>query len=240
MNSPIWQYNEMSQVGIDCADASQVIAYDSVESKLRDIRKEIEDVMDNLVLTQNQTVLDFGTGTGKFAITAAKYCAEVFAVDVSQTMLDYVHQKAKQQGLTNIQFHHAGFLTYEHLGEPLHAVVSQYTLHHLPDFWKLIALRRIYKMLNKNGKFYLRDIVYSFSVDNYNNFFNDFTEKIKQSAGEKISQEKANGIRNEFPTLDWIMEELLVKAGFHIDKADYHDGFIAVYMCTKNTGTDIE
>jgi cyclopropane fatty-acyl-phospholipid synthase-like methyltransferase len=64
MNSPIWQYNEMSQVGIDYADASQVIAYDSVESKLRDIRKEIEDVMDNLVLTQNQTVLDFGTGTG--------------------------------------------------------------------------------------------------------------------------------------------------------------------------------
>ena len=51
----------------------------------------------------------------------------------------FKHQKAKQQGLTNIQFHHAGFLTYEHLGEPLHAVVSQYTLHHLPDFWKLIA-----------------------------------------------------------------------------------------------------
>jgi hypothetical protein len=36
------------------------------------------------------------------------------------------------------------------------------------------------------------------------------------------------------------MEELLVKAGLHIDKADYHDGFIAVYMCTKNTGTDSE
>ncbi len=240
MDSPLWQYDEMCQVGIDYADTAQVTAYDSTESKLRDIRKEIEDIMNYLVLTQYQTVLDFGTGTGEFAIKAAKYCEEVFAVDVSHTMLEYVHQKAKQEGLTNIQFHHAGFLTYKHLGEPLHAVVSQYALHHLPDFWKMIALRRIYKMLNKKGKFYLRDIVYSFRVDNYNNFFNNLTEKIKQSAGKKIAQDKANGIRNEFPTFDWIMEELLVKAGFHINKADYYDGFIAVYMCTKKSGTDSE
>lgn len=41
----------MCQVGIDYADVSQVAAYDLVESKLRDIRKEIEDIMDNIVLT---------------------------------------------------------------------------------------------------------------------------------------------------------------------------------------------
>ena len=238
MDSPLWQYDEISQVGIDYADTSQVTAYDSTENKLRDIKREIEDIMNYLVLTKYQTVLDFGTGTGEFALEAAKYSAEVFAVDVSHAMLEHVHQKAKLQGLTNIQFHHAGFLTYEHLGEPLNAVVSQYALHHLPDFWKMVALRRIYKMLNNKGKLYLRDIVYSFKVDNYNIFFNNLIEKIKESAGEIIAQDKANGIRNEFPTFDWVMEELLEKAGFCINKADYYDDFIAVYMCTKKTDTD--
>jgi putative AdoMet-dependent methyltransferase len=42
-----------------------------------------------------------------------------------------------------------GFLNYEHNGPPLDMIVSNLALHHLPDFWKMIALKRIHEMLHK-------------------------------------------------------------------------------------------
>ena len=40
-------------------------------------------------------------------------------------------------------------------------------------------------------------------------------------------------IRDEYYTLDWIMEGLLTRAGFTIKKAEYTDGFMAFYLCEK-------
>lgn len=236
MNSPPrWQYNEMKQVGTDYTDDAQVQAYDLRMQKLRDVKKETETIVLSLNLARNQTILEIGTGTGSFAIEAAKYCAKVIAVDVSPEMLRFAQQKAKMRGTTNIVFRHEGFLTYEHLGEPLDAVVSQLALHHLPDFWKIIALKRIFEMLKDGGKFYLRDTVYSFEVDGYKNFFNNWIDGVKRATGEELARDFATAVREEYTTLDWIMEGLLKRAGFSIDKADYFEGFMAVYVCTKRT-----
>lgn len=38
-----------------------------------------------------------------------------------------------------------GFLTYEHEGEPVDLVHTRNALHHLPDFWKAVALARIHR-----------------------------------------------------------------------------------------------
>ncbi|MCX9029578.1 MAG: class I SAM-dependent methyltransferase [Candidatus Methanoperedens sp.] len=40
-------------------------------------------------------MLEFGTGTGSFAIEAAKHCAKIFAVDISHQMLEFARRKAK-------------------------------------------------------------------------------------------------------------------------------------------------
>jgi len=167
------------------------------------------------------------------AIEVSKRCSKVFAVDVSVTMLEYAKQKAQKQGIDNIEYCHAGFLTYEHYGEPLDVVVSQLALHHLPDFWKLIALKRINSMLKKGGKFYLRDTVYSFNVDNYGEFFNTWLSGIRQLAGEELAHDTEIAISDEYSTYDWIMEGLIKRAGFEIDRIDYYEGFLAVFVCTK-------
>ncbi|MEA1893594.1 MAG: hypothetical protein U9N36_00045 [Euryarchaeota archaeon] len=50
-------------------------------------------------------------------------------------------------GISNALYCHGGFLAYEHEAEPADAMVSIVALHHLPDFWKLVALTRAAKML---------------------------------------------------------------------------------------------
>ncbi len=230
---PGWHYDEMKQVGTDYADVREVEAYDVRMQKLRHIGEETETIFTALNIKQDQTILEIGCGTGEFAIAAAGRCSKVIAADVSLPMLEFARQKAKNRHAKNIEFHNAGFLTYEHSGEPVDAVVSQLALHHLPDFWKMIALRRIYALLKEGGRFYLRDTVYSFDVDDYNHFFEGFIKIIRNTAGDEMAVDSETAVREEYSTLGWIMEGLIEKAGFHIDKIEYSEGFMAVYVCTK-------
>lgn len=228
-----WQYDEMQQVGTDYTDDTQVQAYDLRMQKFRNAKKETENIIKTIKLGKNQEILEFGTGTGSFAIEAAKHCAKVFAVDISPQMLEFTRQKAKIEGIDNIEFHNAGFLTYMHRGEPLDAVVSQLALHHLPDFWKMIALKRIYQLLKNGGTFYLGDVVFSFPIEEYDYKIDNWIDTMKQKLGINFAEEVGIHIKEEYSTFDWIMEGLLKRAGFQIDKVEYSGGFMAVYVCTK-------
>lgn len=230
---PKWYYNEMKSSGVDYSSISEVQAYDDRMSKIRDLEKECRDIINDLSLSPSSTILEIGAGTGSFAVEAAKHYSRVIAVDVSAKMIEFAMKKASRKGIRNIQFEQAGFLTYEHKSEPLDAVVSQLALHHLPDFWKLIALKRIYRILKDSGKLYLRDIVFSFNTDDYQTFFDQWVDGLRRVAGEEVAVDTEISIRDEYYTLDWIMEGLLSRAGFTIKKSEYTEGFMAVYLCEK-------
>ena len=95
----------------------------------------------------------------EFALAAAPLCASVTAVDVSPVMLDRLRAKAAQASVTNLHVVEAGFLSYQHENEPVDFVYSRWALHHLPDFWKALALARIRPVLRSGGVFRLLDIV---------------------------------------------------------------------------------
>lgn len=230
-DSPKWQYDEMKQVGTDYANVSEVEQYDAFHSKFRNVEKENEEILNQLAVQKNHLIVEFGTGTGVFAIQAAKYCDKVYAVDVSQTMLDYAKNKAITHGVTNITFHHGGFLTYQHQQAPVDFVVTSFALHHLPDFWKALALQRINRLLKEQGKLFLVDVVY-LEQDSLENIAKWITQT--NSFGDKeVLEDVETHVREEHSTFTWILENLLVKSGFRIDNADYHEGVLAKYLCTK-------
>ena len=108
------------------------------------------------------TVVDLGSGTGQFAVAAAQVCRRVVAVDVSPLMLAPLREKLDRGDVRNVETVNAGFLTYEHEGAAADVVYSRFALHHLPDFWQAIALRRMAEMLRPGGVLRLSDVVYSF------------------------------------------------------------------------------
>lgn len=232
-----WQYDEMQQVGTDYTDVEAVKEYDARMWKLRNLQHEITDVVLNLELEEGHTVLELGTGTGDLAIGMAKYCKSVYATDVSPVMLEYAQGKAKTQGIDNVVFCHAGFLTFKHQGALLDAAVSQLALHHLPDFWKLVGLRRVSSFLKEGGKFYLRDIVYPSGIEDYEVFFRDWVSRTGQLAGRDVAWDTETHIRSEYSTLDWIMEGLLKAADLTIDSVRRPEPFMAIYVCTKRSSS---
>ena len=233
MISERYRYNERIHSGVDFSNAQEVAVYDSYMQKLRNMEPEIEKVKSIVRLGSSDVVLDVGAGTGALAIGLAKHCKQVFAIDVSKAMIDYAEQKASEQENIPIVFSHAGFLTFLLPPETLDVVVSQFALHHLPDFWKSIALKRIFAAMRPGGRFFLQDCVLPSTVDDYDKYFAEVVSRIETTGGEKVAKDTEKTFRDEFVTLDWIMTELLEKAGFRIISREYSVPFINTYLCLK-------
>jgi ubiquinone/menaquinone biosynthesis C-methylase UbiE len=228
-----WFYDETVQVGTDYQDISNVQAYDIQMAKFRDTKKEATDIIEVISLGREHSLLEIGTGTGNFAIEAAKHCNYVYAIDVSPEMIAYAKQKAQKKGIGNISFFQAGFLNYEHNGYPLDMIVSNLALHHLPDFWKMIALKRIYKLLKIGGTFYLGDVIFSFPIEEYDKKIDNWIDTMKEKVGIKFAEEAQMHIKEEYSTFGWVIEEMLHKSGFKYE-IRHKDDFIAVYYCKKD------
>jgi ubiquinone/menaquinone biosynthesis C-methylase UbiE len=233
MTIPAWQYHEPDHPGADFDTLAEF--YDQDMQKHRDIQREIAEILDFLDLGPDQSVLEIGAGTGEFALAAARHCRKVYAVDLSQGMLGYAEKKAVLRAISNVEFLPGGFLTYQHQGTPLDAVVTQIALHHLPDFWKQIALLRIFDMLKEGGKFCLRDVVYSFDPRDQEKFFEEFISKASEKGGPEFAARILDHIRKEYSTMDWIMQGMIERAGFEITRLEHSHGFFGLYLCTKTS-----
>lgn len=227
-----WQYDEFKQVGTDYSSVTEVESYDSSHADFRDIEAESVRILDLLEIKSGNSLIDFGSGTGTFAIQAARRCTRVYAIDVSQAMIDLATDKATRTGASNIEFHHAGFLTYEHTDSPVDAVATTFAFHHLPDFWKGIALKRVNNMLKPGGQFYLQDVIME-ETDALENIA-AFVGKLAAAGGKVLREDTERHFRDEYSTYDWVMDGLLLRAGFTIKSKRIDEGVLGTYVCTKN------
>jgi len=146
-------------------------------------------------------------------------------------MLKCARRKAGRARLTNIAFHRGGFLTCDHEDESVDAIVSVAALHHPPDFWKLVGLRRLASMLEPDGRFYLLDVVFSFDIARYESHLRQFVESTSSQVGTAGSAESQTHLRHEYRTCRSIIEGLLEMACLDVPTANLKDELLAVYLC---------
>jgi len=231
-HQPNWEFDETAPTGVDYSDPVVVRDYDAKHTRFRDYHVQTRSIMDRLGLGEGDTVIDMGAGTGAFTLHAAPHCRKIHAVDVSKPMLDRLRNKAEAEQLTNIVYHHAGFLTYDHVDEPADVVVVVAVLHHLPDFWKLVGLKRVSGMLKPEGRLCVLDAVFPSDMSDHAAAFEKWIGGFAEQVGPDFASEIETHIRDEYSTLDWIMEGIIRQAGFHIEHSQY-DGFGATYVCRR-------
>src|SRR5438270_12448434 len=61
---------------------------------------------------KDSLLIDFGAGTGTFALAAAAECQQVIAIDISPAMVEATRVKAAEHGVRNVECVQAGFLSY--------------------------------------------------------------------------------------------------------------------------------
>ncbi|MHC4993467.1 MAG: class I SAM-dependent methyltransferase [Planctomycetota bacterium] len=231
-----WLYNEFQQTGTDYADADQVAIYDETHADFRDVAAEFNRALDALDVAPGQTIVDFGAGTGDFALLAAGRGLSVVAVDISRAMLDAGRAKAERAGVEGggdrVRFVHSGFLNYQHEGPPADFVHTSYALHHLPDFWKGLALQNIRGALAPHGRLFLQDVI--ITEDNAVENINAFIASQHVSGGDFLRDDAIEHFKAEYSTYDWIMEELLARNGFAVESKSTQFGLIAQYLCSAS------
>src|ERR1700733_5400332 len=134
-----WYYNERRQFGLDSAGAS---IYDLHGDS--DLRARATLTM--LGVQKGWRVADIGCGNGALACEAALMGAEVDAIDISPAMLALAEIRARDRRVA-IRTQSAGLLSFAYQPNSYDLIVSEFTLHHLPDFWKAVAMSRIYNAL---------------------------------------------------------------------------------------------
>ncbi|MBA3839607.1 MAG: methyltransferase domain-containing protein [Thermoleophilaceae bacterium] len=187
-------------------------------------------------LDRTCSVVDIGAGSGQFALAAAPACRRLVAVDVSPLMLGQLVEKIERCAVSNVEAVSAGFLTYRHSGEPADVVYSRYALHHLPDFWKAIALRRIADMLRPGGVLRLWDVVYSFEPADAERRIEAWITETTSADVERgwTRAELAEHVRDEHSTYTWLLEPMIERAGFDVIDANYSaSGVFVRYLCSK-------
>jgi SAM-dependent methyltransferase len=222
--------DEAALVGEGHLDPADVAAYDRKADF--DPREELA-LLRDLGLGSEATLVDLGAGTGTLALAAAGECRRVVAVDASPAMVEATREKARSLGVANVECVRAGFLTYEHRGAAADLVYSRNALHHLPDFWKAIALSRIPRTLRPGGVLRLRDLVFAFDPGDADRWIPDWLAGGAERREDGWTRsELESHLRDEHSTFTWLLEPMLERAGFEIRDAEYAPGkMYAAYVC---------
>lgn len=229
--SASWIVDELAHAGPEHLDPAFVAGYD---------RKQGTDFGPDLAvflehgLDAGSTLVDLGMGTGKLVLAAAESFGRVVGVDVSPAMLSHVRSAAESAGLANVECVQAGFLSYEHTGEPADGVFTRNALHQLPDFWKAQALVQIHRILRPGGVLRLHDLIYDFAPDEAPAVFERWFAGAAASAADGYTAEEyAEHIRTEHSTYRWLFEPILAAAGFEIESVSYAGALYGAYICRR-------
>jgi ubiquinone/menaquinone biosynthesis C-methylase UbiE len=180
------------------------------------------------------TVIDLGTGTGRFALAAAPLVHRMVAVDVSPAMLAVLRERVAEAGLGNVECVRAGFLSYEHTGGPADAVYTRNALHQLPDFWKALALERIASLLRPGGVLRLHDLIFDFQPAEAGAVLDGWLDAAAADPSRGYTREDfAEHLRTEFSTFRWLLEPMLAAAGFTIVTAGFEGSIYGAYTCIR-------
>lgn len=227
--APAWFIDELDYAGRENLDAAHVERYDAIEDA--GAAGEVSLLVD-AGLTRESVVVELGAGTGQLSVAVAPHCARVVAVDVSSLMLDRLRAKVRSLELGNVELVRAGFLTYAHTGPAPDFVYSRLALHHLPDFWKAVALARLRGMLAPGGLLRLWDVVYDFAPGEAEERIEAWFAGYDRAAeGEWSRADLEDHVRDEHSTFTWLLEAMIGRSGFEVIDAEHtDDGIFAKYL----------
>jgi len=226
-----WMLDELRHAGAEHLDPVFVAGFDRKQG-YPGVEADLEVLRQHGVLGDHATVVDLGTGTGRFALAAAGHCGRVVAADLSPAMIDHVRRAAAD--LPAIEVVRAGFLSYQHAGPAADAVYSRHALHQLPDFWKGIALSRIAGFLRPGGILRLHDLVYDCLPADAPALIERWmgSASTDPNAGY-TAEDYATHVRAEFSTYRDLLDRLIDATGFQVLDLQVRDQVYAAYTCIR-------
>ncbi|MCL6589487.1 MAG: methyltransferase domain-containing protein [Firmicutes bacterium] len=107
------------------------------------------------ILDPSMTLMDLGAGDGYIARHAAAAVRKVIAVDISREMLKELQNKARAEGINNIETIESDGCDVPLDGSSIDVVCASMYLHHIED--PLAAFKEIHRLLKPGGTVFIAD-----------------------------------------------------------------------------------
>lgn len=200
----------------------------------------------------DDSVLDIGTGTGELALQLAPRAKRVVGIDISERMLERARQKARQRGITNVEFRQGSF-TDPALEERFEIVVSNLAFEWVPDPDKRRALDAMSERLCDAGRFILGERMWFSGVedgpDRILGIFREWFAPIARAQGKSLEELQQDGedlarrhpetidrVRRDHQEIQWQpdnLRRLLQEKGFAVDLLEEVAPMLGLLVATK-------
>lgn len=150
-------------------------------------------IRDEISLTRDMDIMDFGCGTGLLAMNLQPYVGTVTGVDSSPGMLEVFEAKIKALDSTKVSARHLDLEKGDRLEGSYHLVTSSMTLHHVSETRPL--LDQFYRILTPGGHLVIADLDSDdgqFHEDSTGVFHNGFDRSKLRQAFEKAGFEEVS------------------------------------------------
>ncbi|MGD0022611.1 MAG: class I SAM-dependent methyltransferase [Smithellaceae bacterium] len=130
--------------------------WDQVPGRVKVAQDIAQSMIQEITLTPDMDVLDFGCGTGLLTFALQPFVHSITGVDSSQGMVDVFKTKIKEQNLSNVKANYLDLDKGDVLEGSYHLIASSMTLHHIKNISPL--LKQFYSLLLPSGQLAIADL----------------------------------------------------------------------------------
>ena len=134
----------------------EAVTWDEIPARVKLANDIAAAILEEILLTSNMDVLDFGCGTGLLTLQLQPVVHSITGVDSSRGMLDALKAKIDRQNLPNIKTQYLDTEKGDILKGTYHLIVSGMTLHHVKEIRPL--LDQFCKILKPSGYLCIADL----------------------------------------------------------------------------------
>ena len=109
----------------------EAASWDDVPARVELAHDVADAIANEITLTSDMDVLDFGCGTGLVTLQLQPFVRSITGIDSSQGMLDVLRTKIENRKLNNVRIQYRDIERGDMLERSYNLVVSSMTLHHI-------------------------------------------------------------------------------------------------------------
>lgn len=134
----------------------EAATWDEVPTRVKLATDIAAAISEEIVLTSNMDVLDFGCGTGLLTLQLQPLVHSIMGLDSSRGMIDVLKAKIDKKNLPNVRTQYIDTDTGDILKGSYHLIVTSMTLHHVKEIRPL--LDQFYRIVAPSGYLCIADL----------------------------------------------------------------------------------
>lgn len=138
------------------ASFDRLLQHEKYAALIRD-DAHLELLLDMAGVQRGESVLDIGTGTGYLAFPIAQMQpqAQVYGIDIAETVIRHNAESAARQGVSNLHFSAFNGVEHPFPPETFDLVVTRHALHHFPQMER--TAQAMAALLKPGGRLLIAD-----------------------------------------------------------------------------------